>query len=126
MRKGGAWYGEGRLPMTTAAPLLNVPQSETDWDQWSFQLAQNIGDILRSLHEQRLANIADPQLFPIPANDIGRWLERTSSVVDEICSTLGISAADIEGVNLEDERERQAWVFTIFQELNAARQILRI
>lgn len=112
--------------MTTTAPLLNVPRSETDWDQWSFQLSQNVADILQALRAQRAANIADPQLFPIPTNDIGRWLERASGVIDEICSALGINAADVENVDLQDERERQAWIFTIYQELSSARGILKI
>lgn len=111
--------------MTNAAPLLNVPQAPTDWDRWSFDLDQNIRDITQALRVQRGVNLASVQIYPI-STDTGQWLERISGVIDDICQALGIPSADVEVVNLEDEHERQAWVWTVYTELNAARGILKI
>jgi hypothetical protein len=111
--------------VTNAAPLLNVPRAPTDWDRWSFDLDQNIRDITQALRVQRGVNLGQQQIYPI-STDTGQWLERVSGVIDDICGELGIPSADVETVNLEDERERQAWIWTIYQELNAARGMLKI
>lgn len=111
--------------MTTTAPLLNVPQAPTDWDSWSFNLDQNLRDITQALREKKGVNIGQQQVYPMIA-DVTLWLERVSGVIDDICQNLGIQSQDVENVDLEDERERQAWVFTVAVELKAAREALKI
>lgn len=111
--------------MTTTATLLNVPRDQPDWDRWSFDLSQNIADITQALRQQKGVIITSQQIYPV-SSDTSQWLERVSGVIDDICGALGINAADVESVDLQDERERQAWVYTIYQELNAARQMLKI
>lgn len=112
--------------MTSAAPLLNTPSDDpTSWDQWAFQLSQNIGDILAAIRGRGL--VIQPQpIYPIPVVDMQMWLERVSGVLGEICQAVGVQSADVENTDLSDPRERQAWTFQIFTEINAARQALRI
>lgn len=112
--------------MTSAAPLLNIPREPSEWDIWSFALDQNVRDITAALRSQRGIALPAYQLYPIPTEAVTEWLERMSTVLGDICGELKIQAADVENVDLEDERERQAWVWQVFSEVNAARGVLKI
>jgi len=112
--------------VTSAAPLLNVPHEQSDWASWSFQLDQNVRDITQALRMQRGVSLVEYQIFPIPEAAVGEWLERVSGVIGDICQELNVQSADIETVDLQDERERQAWVWQVFTEINAARGMLKI
>lgn len=112
--------------MTSAAGLLNVPNNDRDWDQWTFILDQNVRDIAAALLSKQNVVLPEYQLSPIPWPAITEWLERISTVVDQICANTGAQARDIERVNLDDQREKQAWVWNIFQEIQQARMNLAI
>lgn len=112
--------------MTNASPLLNVPNDSASWDQWGFSLDQNIRDISTALRSQKNVVIVEYQLYPIPSNALTEWLERVSSALTAICTPLGLQSADVETVDLTDERERQAWANEIFSEIYAARAALKI
>lgn len=112
--------------MTLAAPLLNVPITDRDFDRWSFDLQQNLMDVTRAILTQRNVSIPLPQLYPAPLFAIGEWLQRLSQTMIEISNALGTQTQDIENVNLEDERERQAWTYSIWQQVQQARQVLGV
>lgn len=112
--------------MTTPASLLNTPNSPQDWDRYSFDLQQNINDIQQALATQRRVSLPQQQIYPIPTSAIQEWLERVSTALGNITSALGQQAADVENVNLNDERERQAWASIIWREVSDARQTLKI
>lgn len=112
--------------MTTTAPLLNTPVDGPSFDRWSFDLDQNIRDISNAISVQLKITLPQYQISPVPFVDIGEWLQRVSEVIGQIASALKINAADIENVDLSDERARQAWTWQIYTELTQARNILKI
>lgn len=112
--------------MTVAAGLLNVPDDVQAWDRWSFDLQQNLDDIGTAMRQQRNVVLPRLQISPVPLDDTDRWLERVSTAIGQITDELGIQAADVENVDLDDPAARQGWIFTVFQEINAARQALKI
>lgn len=112
--------------MTTAATLLNTPQVDTDWDRYSFDLAQNLYDIRLAIQFKKHINLPQYQIYPIPRNDVTEWLQRVSQSFNDFTSVLGIQSADIENVNLADQRARIGWAYQIYSEVNAARQALGI
>jgi hypothetical protein len=115
----------GRL-LTIAAGLLNIPNSDSDWDRWSFDLDQNIKDIQQALLAQQKLALPQQQIYPRPNVDIQLWLERVSTALGEITSALKITSQDVENVDLDDERERQAWIWSVFSEVRDARAALKI
>ena len=66
------------------------------------------------------------QLDPIPTQDITDWLFRNSQSHSDINSVLGLQGSNLESVNLEDENQRQAWIWLNYSELRDARLALHI
>ena len=112
--------------MTTTAGLLNTPTDGPSFDRWSFDLDQNIRDISAAIRTQKNVALPQYQISPVTFVDIGEWLGRVSDIVGQIAGVLKINAADIENVDLADERARQAWANEVYRELTAARQALKI
>lgn len=111
--------------MTTAVTLLNVPSDDRTWDRWSFDLQQNVNDIGQALRK-RGVEVPQYELYPLPGDQADRWLERVSQALGDFSSALGLQSADVENVDLEDIAARQAWIFQVYQEVQSARQALRI
>jgi hypothetical protein len=112
--------------LTTAASLLNTPNDAGSWDIYAFTLSQNIADIQQAILTQKGVNSPQYPLYPIPQVDITEWLQRVSQSLGDITSELNINSTDVENVNLDDERERQAWSNAVYVQVNQARIILRI
>jgi hypothetical protein len=112
--------------VTTAAPLLNTPGDKQSFDIWSFHLSQNIQDCNDAIFAQFGVRLPLFPIYPAPPNAIGEWLLAVSEAIGNITSQLRIQTVDIENVDLDDDRERQAWAFSIFTEMNQARQVLKI
>jgi hypothetical protein len=112
--------------VTCAAFLLNTPTDEPSWNQWAFQLDQNIRDIAAALLTKQNVVLPQYQISPISWPAINEWLERVSTVIDQICANTGAKARDVERVNLDDQREKQAWVYAIYSEIQQARMNLAI
>lgn len=112
--------------MTVAAGLLNTPRDQVSWDQWAFNLDQNIRDIVAALRSQK--NVALPlyPIYPIPWVAVGEWLQRVGLAMDEICANAGVQARDVENVDLEDDRAKQAWTWAVYSEIRDARANLKI
>lgn len=112
--------------MTLAAGLLNTPRSQQDFDRWSFDLDQNVSDIRIALKAQRGISLPAYQLYPFVAVAPTEWLQRVGLALGEICSNLRIAAVDTENVDLEDDRSRQAWAWSVYSEIRDARAVLKI
>ena len=112
--------------MTIAAGLLNIPHDQGSWDIWAFTLDRNIAEITQAIKTQLNVQLPVDQLYPIPATAITEWLLSVSVAIGDIAGVLKINAADVENVDLQDERAKQAWIWQIFQEVQAARSILKI
>lgn len=112
--------------MTNAAGLLNTPNDERSWDLWAFQLDQNIRDITDALLKQKNIRVPLYPIYPLPWPAMDDWLEKVGQAMIAITSNTGAPSYDIEEVNLKDDRARQAWAWTIFTEIQAARSNLGI
>jgi hypothetical protein len=112
--------------VTVAAGLLNTPTDQESFDIWAFQLFQNVSDINGAIFAQQHVNLPAYPIYPVPQNDLGTWLLNISEAVGNICSQLKIQSVDIENVDLNDDRERQSWSFSVFTEINQARIVLKI
>lgn len=108
------------------ASLLNVPATEHDWQRWSFANSADIVEISQALLAKKGVALPQFQLDPIPPGDRQLWLERNQSALSGINAALKLDGADVEFVNLDDPRELQGWIFTVYQQHYAARAALQI
>lgn len=106
--------------------LLNVPRSEEDWQIWSFAHAQSHQAINQTIKDKGGPALADYQLDPIPADDVKGWLERNQQAHDEMNGAVGAQSSDLLDVELEDERQRVAWIWLHFLEHQTMEQKLGI
>ena len=111
---------------TTAAALLNTPNSQAEFDIWAFSLNANIREIQQAIFEQKGERLPALQLYPVPLPALDQWLQRVGDALDQICGAVGIAAVDVENIDIEDDRERQRLANSVFFEVQQARQMLRI
>jgi hypothetical protein len=112
--------------MTTAADLLNTPSDGPSWDRWAFILDRNVAECQAAISAQLNVALPTIQIYPVPFVDLGNWLGRVSDAIGQIADTLKLINADVENVDLEDERARQAWTYQIYSEIRDARAVLKI
>lgn len=106
--------------------LLKVPESDSDWQTYSFNLRDEIRRCNDAIRTQKGVNLTDVDLDPINWNHIFDWLFRVSQAIGVICEVTGTASQDIFNVDLKDSNARVGWVYTIWQELSAAETALGI
>jgi hypothetical protein len=112
--------------VTAPVGLLNVPRDDHDFDRYSFDLNTQINEINQAIAQQKKIALPTIQLYPIPLNDLGNYLQRVQQSVSAFTEILGLQNVDVEAVDLRDERQRQAWCFSIYEEVYGARAALKI
>ena len=103
------------------ANLLNSPRSDVDWSIWSFSNQQAVIEIQRAIVGKGGPSLPQYQLDPIAAADGRRqFLEWNAQSHIDFNAELGLSGVDLQSVDLDQENQRQAWVFLNYQELYTA------
>lgn len=108
------------------ATLLTPPQTPEDWNIWSFAHERDHLDIAQAIVAAGGPTFQDYQLDPIPAFDIRSWLQRNQQAHHDMNGVLRLQSADLQRVDLEDENQARAWIWSHYSEHNAARTALRI
>ena len=68
----------------------------------------------------------DYQLDPISQNDLPGWLQRNQQTHIEMDAAIGSQSVDLQDVDLNDERQLEAWVWLHFLEHQTAEDKLEI
>ena len=103
------------------ANLLNTPRSEVDWSIWSFANQAAVIEIQRAIVGKGGQQLPQYQLDPISTvDDRLQFLEWNAQTHIDFNGVLGLSGVDLQSVDLDQENQRQAWVFLNYQELYAA------
>jgi hypothetical protein len=108
------------------ASLLQVPRNDNDWRAWSFANSQDLLEIQQAIQAQHGVNLPQYVLDPVTIDALPRWLERNQQALDGINGVLKLQGDDVEIVDLENPRELQGWVYSIFQQHRDARAALKI
>jgi hypothetical protein len=106
--------------------LLEVPTSDDDWSQFSFNLRSEIDRINSAILTQKNVSLPTYPLDPIPWHDIYQWLAYVSQAHTAFNNVLGLPSQDLLSVNLQDVRQRSAWVWQQFSEVRDAEAALGI
>ena len=108
------------------ARLQNTPQTEEDWAIWSWNNYDCLNQIRSAINSRYAVTLPDYQVEPIDFGDIDTWLQANQQAHTEFAGVLGIQTSDLLHVDLRDQNQRQAWIFTNWMELSNACQTLKI
>jgi len=107
------------------AALLNIPKTPEEWLRWGWHHAEHHQEIQQAIAKQGV-NLTIYVLYPLPEEDVGGWLLRHQQTHLDMDGALGLQSVDLQGVDLKDERQLQAWIWSNYLEHQAAGAKLRI
>lgn len=108
------------------AALYNVPQTELDWDRWSFSNADALNQIVSDIAAQKNVTLPTYQVWPIAFDDLDNFLDANQQAHSDFNGVLGLNGNDLLHVDLKDPNQRQSWIWLCAQEVQAACQALKI
>jgi hypothetical protein len=106
--------------------LSKVPELDSDWQIFSFNLREEVRRCNEAILAQRNVSLPDFQLDPIPFGHETDWLTNVSQAVGALCSILGINSQDLFNVDLKDQNARAGWIFSLYTEVRDAEAALQI
>jgi hypothetical protein len=89
--------------------LWNVPKDSTMWSEWSFHHRVS-HDLIRQGIAAKGVILTDYEIDPISPADMPAWLQRNSQLHIDMNSALGLQSADLQDVDLSDERQLVAFI----------------
>jgi hypothetical protein len=92
------------------AALWNIPRESTDWNEWSFHHKVSHDLIRQGIAAKGGPTLTDYEIDPISPADMSGWLQRNSQLHIDMNSVLGLDSADLQDVDLSDERELVSWI----------------
>lgn len=111
-----------------SSDLLNVPKSKSDWDNWSLNHMLEHQKIIQAIASQSNGNIQliQYQLDPIDFQNPTYFLERHQQTHLDMDSALGLQSADLQDVDLKDDKQLQSFIYINWIEHFSANQTLAI
>ena len=102
------------------ALLLNRPRDAEDWTRWSFHHRASHEAITRAI--QNINGVTLPNYIIDPINFLypKLFLEANQQYHTDMDNFLGVQSADLEDVELGDERQLQSWIYLHWQEHQTA------
>lgn len=102
------------------ATLLEVPKTKEAWDRFSWNNKTACDRIRQAIQQQLSIPLTEYILDPIDLEKPEFFLENNAQAHIDFNNALGLQGADLEEVDLKDERQLTAWVFLNWKELNDA------
>ena len=82
--------------------------------------------IVQALNAQKKLSLIDYLIDPITLDQPQLFLVQNQQYHQDMDSTLGVQASDLEDVDFEDDHQLQAWIYLHWQEHVTAETILGI
>lgn len=108
------------------AALLNIPSNQQEWDQWSWHHRLSHDAIRNAIEQQKSVGLTDYELDPIPYTDAVGWLQRNQQTHIEMNAPLKTYSSDLQDVNLQDDKQKQSWIWLHYLEHQTAERVLGI
>ena len=107
------------------ALLLNVPKTNEDWLTWGKHHANDHIEIIQAIAKKTGSTLAQYVLYPIDLSDPD-FLERHQQTHLDMDNALKVQSANLQDVDLSNEKQKIAWVDANYQEHFDARAALAI
>ena len=98
------------------AALLNVPHSPTDWSHFSFDHRDSHDRIRAAIRAKKGLDLSDYQIDPINPNNVQQFLENNAQLHTDMNGALNLQSANLEDVDLQDDKQLRAWIMLHSQE----------
>jgi len=108
------------------AALLNVPQTEEQWQQFSYDHRNSHDKIRAAILKKYGVNLTDYLVDPINLNDLKQFLQNNATLHTDMNAILKSQSADLLDVKLDDPQQVSAWINLNYQEHQNAEQLLGI
>lgn len=106
--------------------LLNVPETQQHWDQWSLNHRISHDNIVQAINKQKKLQLQAYLLDPIPSSAIADWLERNQQAHTDMNGALKLQNSDLSEVDFKNKEQLKAWIYEHWQQHQAAARALRI
>jgi hypothetical protein len=90
--------------------IANTPQTNDEWTRWSFDHRDSHDRIRAAILKQNGVNLSDYQIDPINPNSTTDFLQNNSQLHGDMNGVLGLQSADLQDVDLGDQKQLQAWI----------------
>ena len=106
--------------------LLNIPKNDAEWAYFTWNNIDSHRQIIQAIQTQKNMRLNEYDIWPMNPNDMAGWLERHSQMHIEFCAALKTQGADLQDVDLNDEKQLVGWIYLNWQEHNVAELALAI
>lgn len=94
--------------------LLYPPPTGHGFDEWLFANWQHHLAISHAIARVKDMTIPESQIYPVNPSSFKNFLRQHQEWHDAINNALGIQGVDLSNVDLEDDKERDAWTWLHF------------
>lgn len=106
--------------------LLGIPPGPMGWQEFLFNHWQDHLQIIQAIQAQTGQQLIVYDLEGFNPDAASDWLDRHQNAHNDMNGALGLAGQDLEAVDLRNDHEREAWLFTNFEEHQAVRSTLKI
>jgi hypothetical protein len=108
------------------AALENLPKTQDEWNRWSWNHRDSHDRIRAAIKSQHGVNLSDYQIDPIDPTAINDFLQSNSQLHGDMNGVLGLQSADLQDVDIGDDKQFEAWVRLHYNEHQYAELKLEI
>ena len=90
--------------------LENLPKIQDDWNRWGWDHRDSHDRIRAAIKSKFGVNLSDYQIDPVNPASIADFLQSNSQLHGDMNGVLGLQSADLQDVDIGDDRQFEAWV----------------
>lgn len=106
--------------------LLNIPETEQEWDTWSRSHRSSHDKIRQAIQAQQGTNLTDYQIDPINFGSIDFFLQNNAQLHQDMTRALGSQGSDLDEVDFEDAEAKKEWIYYHYLEHQTVEQALKV
>lgn len=106
--------------------LQSVPQTENEWNIFSFALRVELTRIRQAIQEQKGVTLNEYIVDPLNPAFVKDFAGNVNRMQQDISASLGTASQDLSSVDLEDKEALSEWVNTNYEQIYTAEQALGV
>jgi hypothetical protein len=108
------------------AALLNVPKTDEQWRQFSYDHRNSHDKIRAAILKKYGVNLTDYQIEPINSDSLQQFLQNNAALHTDMNGILRSQSSDLLDVDFSKPEQLESWINLNYQEHQNAEQLLGI
>ncbi len=108
------------------AALLNVPKTDAEWRQFSYDHRDSHDRIRAAIKKKYGVDLTDYVIDPINPDSLQQFLQDNASLHTDMNGILKSQSSDLLDVDINDPKQLDSWINLNYQEHQNAEQLLGI